>query len=46
MTDWLDGSYRAFSAEDIDYDEENRVDYLPEHPGSFFVSAEEAKRPG
>ena len=28
---------------DSDYDGEDRVDYLPEHPGSFFVSAEEAR---
>ena len=26
-----------------DYDEEDRVDDLPEHPESFFVSAEEAR---
>ena len=40
ILDGLDGSYRAFSAVESDYDEEDRVDYLPEHPGSFFVSAE------
>ena len=28
---------------DSDYDEEDRVDYLPEHPESFFVSTEEAR---
>ena len=28
---------------DSDYDEEDRVDDLPEHPESFFVSAEEAR---
>ena len=41
--DGLDSSYRAFSAEYSDYDEKERVDYLPEHPESFFVSAEEAR---
>ena len=39
----LCGSFRAFSAEGSDYDEEDRVDHLPEHLGSFFVSAEEAR---
>ena len=43
VLDRLDDSYRAFSAVDRDYDEEDRVDYLPEHPESFFVSAEEAR---
>ena len=28
---------------DSDYDEEDKVDDLPEHPESFFVSAEEAR---
>ena len=28
---------------DSDYDEEDRVDDLPEHLESFFVSAEEAR---
>ena len=28
---------------DSDYDEGGRVDDLPEHPESFFVSAEEAR---
>ena len=36
LLDGLDGSYRAFSKED-------RVDYLPEHPGTIFVSAKEAR---
>ena len=43
MLDGLDGRYRAFSAVDSDYNEEDRVDDLPEHPESFFVSAEEAR---
>ena len=30
-------------AVDSDYDEEDRVEYLPEYPESFFVSAEDAR---
>ena len=28
---------------DSDYDKEDRMDYLPEHPESFFVSAKEGR---
>ena len=39
----LDGSYRASCAKDSDCDREDRVDYLLEALGSFFLSAEEAR---
>ena len=39
----LSTRWAAFSAKDNDYDEEDRVDYLPRHSESFFVSAEEAR---